>query len=149
MVWMEGFLEFKMGNYRTKLARTGCAEVSINTGRRSHTNPDNEHPHSNIKKARRAEVNYLPDFPRGESQTSLEQMRQDIIQEVEKTEKDQMLIEKLMQMTFALHRQDIVQGSPQVKDFLERWPALKMESQVKTVFLYHKEHASQDRYIIF
>lgn len=67
-------LKFKMGNYRTKVARTGCAEVSINTGRRSHTNPDNEHPHSNIKKARHAEVNYLPDFPRGESQASLEQM---------------------------------------------------------------------------
>lgn len=76
-------------------------------------------------------------------------MRQDIIQEVEKTEKDQVLIEKLMQTTFALRRQDIVQESPQVKDFLERWPALKMESQVKTVFMYHKEHASQDKYIIF
>lgn len=127
-------LKFKMGNYRTKLARAGCAEVSINTGRRSHSNPDNEHPHSNIKKARRAEVNYLPDFPRGESQASLEKMRQDIIQEVEKTEKDQMLIEKLMQKTFALRRKDIVQGSPQVNDFLERWPALKMESQVEKIF---------------
>lgn len=129
-------LKFKMGNFRTKLARSGCAELSVNTGKRSQTNPENEHPHSNIKKARRAEVNYLPDFPRGETQASLEQMRQEIVQEMEKTAKDQMLIEKLMQTTFALRRKDIVLGSPQVSIFLERWPALKMESQVKTIYLF-------------
>uniref|UniRef100_A0A3P8UFI2 Uncharacterized protein n=1 Tax=Amphiprion percula TaxID=161767 RepID=A0A3P8UFI2_AMPPE len=48
-------LKFKMGNYRTKLVRSGCAEVSVNTGRRSKNNPEREQPHSNIKRARRFE----------------------------------------------------------------------------------------------
>ncbi|CAI5657587.1 unnamed protein product [Oreochromis niloticus] len=43
-------LKFKMGNYRTKLARSGCVEVSVNAGRRSVNNPEGEHPHSNIKR---------------------------------------------------------------------------------------------------
>lgn len=64
-----------MGNYRTKLARSGCVEVSVNAGRRSVNNPEGEHPHSNIKRARRAEMNYLSNFPRGEDQVSLEDMR--------------------------------------------------------------------------
>ncbi len=75
-------LKFKMGNFRTKLARSGCMEVSVNTGKRSKNNPEKEHPHSNIKRARRAEVNYLPNFPRGENQASLEEMRVQIIAEV-------------------------------------------------------------------
>lgn len=45
-------LTFKMGNYHTKLARSGCLEVFVNAGRRSRNNPDKEHPHSNIKRAR-------------------------------------------------------------------------------------------------
>lgn len=123
-------LKFKMGNYRTKLARSGCIEVSVNTGKRSRNNPDKESPHSNIKRARRAEVNYLPDFPRGENQASLEEIRLQIVQEVAKSDKDKLLIEKLMQTTFALRRQEIVQDNPPIKDILERWPALQMEAQV-------------------
>ena len=72
-------LKFKKGNYRTKLARSGCLEVSVNEGRRSRNNPDKEHPHSSIKRARRAEVNYLPNFPRRENQASLEEIRLQIM----------------------------------------------------------------------
>uniref|UniRef100_A0A0F8ATN7 Sterile alpha motif domain-containing protein 3 n=1 Tax=Larimichthys crocea TaxID=215358 RepID=A0A0F8ATN7_LARCR len=122
-------LKFKMGNYRTRLARSGCVDVSVNAGKRSRTNPENDCPHSNIKRARRAEVNYLPNFPRGENETTLEEMRVQIIQETEKTERDQILIEKLMHTTFALRCQHIVQGSPQVREFLENWLALRMQSQ--------------------
>ncbi|KAE8292617.1 hypothetical protein D5F01_LYC09989 [Larimichthys crocea] len=127
-------LKFKMGNYRTRLARSGCVDVSVNAGKRSRTNPENDCPHSNIKRARRAEVNYLPNFPRGENETTLEEMRVQIIQETEKTERDQILIEKLMHTTFALRRQHIVQGSPQVREFLENWLALRMQSQVFAEF---------------
>uniref|UniRef100_A0A3P9ASN3 PB1 domain-containing protein n=1 Tax=Maylandia zebra TaxID=106582 RepID=A0A3P9ASN3_9CICH len=123
-------LKFKMGNYRTKLARSGCVEVSVNAGRRSVNNPEGEHPHSNIKRARRAEVNYLPNFPRGEDQISLEDMRVQIKNEVEKTEPNKVMIEKLMQTTFALRRHEIVQDNPMVKNFLEKWPALRFDSQV-------------------
>ncbi|RXN04057.1 gypsy retrotransposon integrase 1-like protein [Labeo rohita] len=80
-------LKFKMGNYRTKLARSGCLEVSVNTGKRSKNNPDKDPPHSNIKRARRAEVNFLPNFPKGQNQASLEEMRLNILHEVEKIEK--------------------------------------------------------------
>ncbi|KAI4802814.1 hypothetical protein KUCAC02_006388 [Chaenocephalus aceratus] len=34
-----------------------------------------------------------------------------------------------MQTTFGLRRQEIVQENPLVGDFLEKWPALRMESQ--------------------
>ncbi|KAI9540436.1 hypothetical protein NQZ68_040446 [Dissostichus eleginoides] len=46
------FLKFKMGNYRTKLARSGCVEVAVNAGKRSINNPDRDYPHSKIKRAR-------------------------------------------------------------------------------------------------
>ncbi|XP_054592953.1 uncharacterized protein [Nothobranchius furzeri] len=127
-------LKFKMGNYRTKLARAGCAEVSVNAGRRSINNPEGEYPHSNIKRARKAEVNYLPNFPRGEDKASLEELRVQIKNEVEKTEPNKVMIEKLMQTTFALRRHEIVQENPMVKDFLEKWPALRFHSQVCAEF---------------
>uniref|UniRef100_A0A8C5CMT1 Uncharacterized protein n=1 Tax=Gadus morhua TaxID=8049 RepID=A0A8C5CMT1_GADMO len=126
-------LKFKMGNYRTRLARAGCKEVSVNTGKRSRNNPEKAHPHSNIKKARRAEVNFLPNFPRGQNEDSLEEMRIEMKAEVDRADRNLQSIEKLMQTTFALRRQEIVQGDPLVKDFLERWPALQVQSQVKII----------------
>lgn len=123
-------LKFKMGNYWAQLARSGCAEVSVNAGKRSRTNPRNDSPHSHIKRARRAEVNFLPNFPSGENEVTLEEMRVQIVQEMEKTEQDLMLIDKLMHTTFALRRQHIVQESPRVREFLENWPAWQMHSQV-------------------
>ncbi|XP_062847746.1 uncharacterized protein LOC134310155 [Trichomycterus rosablanca] len=127
-------LTHKMGNYRTIMAKSGCAEVAVNTGRRSKNNPDSAHPHSNIKKARRSEINFLPNFPKGENQTSLEQMRLQVMEESEKMEINQMFIEKCMQTTFALRRQEIVKGDLLVKDLLIRWPALQTESQVFAEF---------------
>ncbi|RXN35106.1 hypothetical protein ROHU_003839 [Labeo rohita] len=112
-----------MGNYRTKLARSGCLEVSVNKGKRSKNNPDKDPPHSNIKRARRAEVYFLPNFPKGRNQASLEEMRLDILHEVEKSEKNLLLIDNLMQMTFSLRRQEIV-----------KWPAPQIESQVCAEF---------------
>ncbi|KAK7918883.1 hypothetical protein WMY93_010167 [Mugilogobius chulae] len=127
-------LQYKMGNLRTKLARAGCLEVSVNSGRRSHNNPDKDHPHHNIKKARRAEVNYLPNFPKGQDATTLENVRLQIMQEVERSEKNLLLIDKLMQMTFALRRLEIVKENPMVGDFLNRWPALRIDSQICAEF---------------
>lgn len=133
-------LAYKMGNYRQKLVRSGCAEVSINAGKKSKYNPDNEHPHSNIKRARRAEINFLPNFPKGENQASLEHMRLEIIQENGKSEKNLVWIEKLMQTTFALRRQDIVKSELRVKDVLNSWPALQMQSQVTTACVCPHSH---------
>lgn len=79
-------------------------------------------------------MKYLPNFPRGENQASLEDMRLQILHGVEKSERNLQLIEKLTQMTLALRRQEIVQENPSVKEFLEKWPALQIESQVKHRF---------------
>lgn len=128
--------------------------MSLNTGKRSKNTPDKDHPHSNIKRARRAEVNFLPNFPRGQNQASLEEMRVEIIHEVEKSEKNLLLIENLMQTTFALRRQEIVQENSMVKDFLVRWPALRIESQVCAEYhritntnLQNQFYAELDRHI--
>lgn len=81
-----------------------CWEKSI-------MNPDNESSHSNIKKPKRAEVNFLPNFPQGENPSTLEQLRQKVVDEMKKAEKNLLLIKKMMQTTFALRRQTIVKSS--------------------------------------
>ncbi|KAK0137978.1 hypothetical protein N1851_025786 [Merluccius polli] len=50
-------LKFKMGNYRNKLRVAGCSELKVN--RRS--SGLKQKP----KKAKKAKVNFLPDFPEG------------------------------------------------------------------------------------
>ncbi|KAK7930694.1 hypothetical protein WMY93_007089 [Mugilogobius chulae] len=134
-------LAHKMGNYRTIMSKSGCAEVAVNTGKRSKHNPESEHPHSNIKKPRRSEVNFLPNFPKGENQLSLEEIRLQMKEEMEKTEKDELFIGRSMQTTFALRRQEIVTGDKPVKDLLTRWPALHMESQ--TLIGLYRQKASR------
>lgn len=123
-------IKFKIGNYRNKMRRAGCQEVTVNAGKRSRSDPDSEPSHSNIKKPKRAEVNFLPNFPQGEDPSSLEQLRQTIAEEVKKTEKNLPLIRKMMQTTFALRRQTIVKSCPPVNELMDLWPALKIESEV-------------------
>uniref|UniRef100_A0A4W5MF34 Uncharacterized protein n=1 Tax=Hucho hucho TaxID=62062 RepID=A0A4W5MF34_9TELE len=101
-------LKFKMGNYQTKLSRAGVPEVYLNAGKRSRNNLERDTPNSNMKRPRRAEVNFLPCFPRGEDPESLKQLRQQIINKVSKTERNLPLIDKLMQTAFALRRKEIV-----------------------------------------
>lgn len=123
-------IKFKMGNYRTKMRKAGCQEVAVNAGKRSRKHPENEPSHSNIKRPKRAEVNFLPNFPEGENLASLETIRQAIVDEVKKTEKNLHLINKMMQTTFAMRRETIVMGCPPVKDIMDLWPALHIQSEV-------------------
>ncbi|KAL3972547.1 Ras-related protein Rab-22 [Sarotherodon galilaeus] len=127
---------YKLASYRNNLAKAGVAEVAINTGRRSRNNPNNDHPHQNIKKARKAEVNYITNLPKDQTPATLEKMREQIMHEVEKTERNYLVIGKLMDTTYALRRQEIVGavGAPRVRDVVDRWPALLMESQVVAEF---------------
>ena len=76
-------------------------------------------------------MNFLPNFPSGQNEGRLEEMRLQMKAEVDRADRNLQSIEKLMQTTFALRRQEIVQGDPLVKDFLERWPSLRVQSQVK------------------
>lgn len=117
-----------MGNYRTKIRRAGC-QATVNAGKRSRKNPENEPSHSNIKRSKRAEV-FLPNFPQGENPASLEHLRQAVVEEVKKMERNLPLISKMMQSTFAIRRQIIVMVCPPVKEIIDLWPALHIQSEV-------------------
>lgn len=65
-------LKYKMANYRSKMRRRDvpCPELDINSLRRK---PNGEQQAAkNCKRPRRAEVNYLPPHPSGETGDSLE-----------------------------------------------------------------------------
>ena len=125
-----------MGNLRTKLSRAGFSEVAVNFGKRSKTNPDKQPTHANIKRPKRAEVNFLPNFPRGEDLGSLAKIRLHIVDEIKMTDKNLPRIASLTQMTFALWRKEVISDELPVGEILERWPALTMESQVKIVLVH-------------
>lgn len=124
-------ITYKMGNYHDKLRLAGVAEVAVNSVKKNKNHPGKQHSHTNIKKPKRAEVNFLPNFPIGEADTTLGKMRLQIVNEMMKTDKDLQLIAKLKQSTFALRRKEVVTGNLPLTEILERWPALKMESQVR------------------
>uniref|UniRef100_A0A3Q3KYI4 PB1 domain-containing protein n=1 Tax=Mastacembelus armatus TaxID=205130 RepID=A0A3Q3KYI4_9TELE len=131
-------LKFKMGNYRAKLSRAGFHEVAVNSGKRSRNNPDKQAPHTNIKRPKKAEVNFLPNFPRGQDAASLEQFRVQIADEVKMSEKNLPLITKLMQMTFALQRKEIVSDDLPVEEILERWATLTYTLFVQICAEFHR-----------
>ncbi|KAK3510914.1 hypothetical protein QTP70_025544, partial [Hemibagrus guttatus] len=68
-------LRFKMGNYRAKLSRAGIKDVAVNAGKYSRTNPQGAASRANIKRPRRGEVNFLPNYPHGQTKDTLETQR--------------------------------------------------------------------------
>lgn len=98
----------------------------MNSGKRSR----DEHPHMNIKRPKRAEVNFLPNFPKGEDGASLERLRLQMVDELQTADINLPLISKLMDTTFALRRREVIHDDICVVEVLERWPALKMDSEV-------------------
>ncbi|KAJ7991197.1 hypothetical protein DPEC_G00294750 [Dallia pectoralis] len=70
----------------------------------------------------------------GKDPSSLELLRQTIVEEVKKTEKDLALIRIIMETTFPLRRQTIVMSSPPVNELMDLWPALKIQSALYTEF---------------
>ncbi len=83
-----------------------------------------------IKRAKRSEINFLPDVPQGQTPNSLEDERKTLIEEIQKVRKDWKMIDALMGSTFALRRKEIVDDEPPVSEVAERWPALLSERQV-------------------
>ena len=77
-------------------------------------------------------MNYLPNYPVGESKESLEAQRNELSSEFQKwsAERDGALIFLLMQRTFALRRDKIINSSQPLAELKERWPALFCEVQV-------------------
>ena len=71
-------IKFKMGNFRTKMRRSGMADVTVNGNKRRRDSPDGEPSSSNIKRPRRSETNFLPNFPEGEYADILESVRRQL-----------------------------------------------------------------------
>ena len=115
------------GNYRSKLRMHGVLELKVNSLK--HKSPEDMKPAKNVKKARKAEVNYLPPHPEGETDESLESIRLELISEAKK-KSNARLINEMMSRTFSFRRHEIVGQTPSVADLLETWPALFEESQV-------------------
>ncbi len=61
-------LAFKMGNLRQKYRIAGCPELTINHKRSTGTSLGKKM----MKKTKRSELNFLPDFPDGKSSDCLE-----------------------------------------------------------------------------
>jgi len=121
-------LKYKMNNFRSKLRGIGCPEIVVNSLKRK---PSHEQaPAKNVKKPKKAEVNYLPPHPQGETIESLEKERMELLCEVMKRDNCQVVAEK-MAKTFSLRRQEIIYEAPAIRDFVQRWPALFDATQVK------------------
>lgn len=124
-------LKDKMGNYRSKMRSLGHTDVMVNAGKRGRYSTSSDPPNKNIKKPRKGEVNYLPDLPDGQDASSLEMLRQQLVDEMKRKNPDAVFINQKMDMTLSLRRKDVVINKPPVSQILQRWPALFRESQVK------------------
>ncbi|KAJ8353478.1 hypothetical protein SKAU_G00210450 [Synaphobranchus kaupii] len=85
-------------------------------------------PAAAIMKPRRSEVNYCPPYPIGESETSLEKLREELLSDV-KRKNNREVVKMKMEKTFAYRRQEVVSKSPLVDIFRARWPAFFDESE--------------------
>ncbi|XP_023815492.1 uncharacterized protein LOC110014540 isoform X1 [Oryzias latipes] len=123
-------LKFKMGNYRTKMRQIGRVDVTVNGGKRGRYTANADPSHKGIKKPRKGELNFLPEYPEGRDDHNLEEARQVLVNEMMKMRPNGSLVKKNMDLTFALRRKEVVQNKPAISQMLHRWPALFTESQV-------------------
>lgn len=92
-----------------------------------HKPADRCQPAYNVKKPRKAEVNFCPPFPVGETPDSLEREQLALLTEVRKRHNDQVVKEK---MAFACRRQEVVKDKPMIAEFKIRWPGLFTVAEV-------------------
>lgn len=114
-------LKYKMQNYRTKLGRLGHPEIRVNCLK--HKREGQGKAAASIKKPRKAEINYIPLHPKGETAKSLEDERIALLSEVQKRD-NEVVIRAKMEKTFSHRRLEIVEQRPMVAEFKGRWPAL-------------------------
>lgn len=89
-----------------------------------------EEPQRNVKRPKRFEINFLPNFPDGEDEASMESKRKEMVEEMKKRRLNSALIAQNMNSTFALRRKELIEKEPAVKKTVERWPALFTNGQV-------------------
>ncbi|KAF6722138.1 Sterile alpha motif domain-containing protein 3 [Oryzias melastigma] len=124
-------IKYKLGNYRSKLRQAGCNELSINRKRKSIEDVDTS---PSLKKAKRGEINFVPDHPDNHNDDSMEEERLALLEESQKRSKDLVLIKEKMELTFSLRRKAIVEMEPMVTEVMERWPALFSEAEIRGEF---------------
>lgn len=146
-------LAHKMANYRTTLRNIGCPEVAINSVQ--HKREREENPCRNaVKKPHRAEVNFFPQYPTGETKESQEEERKELLVEVKKRDNEQ-IIKTKMEKTFAHRRREVIEDKPFIAEFKNRWPALfavlEIDAEfarITTVPLLPTFMSSLDRYSV-
>ena len=133
-VWVNS-LTYKMGAYRSTMRKYGSKELKLNSDRRSfhhNLNPEALPPAKAIKKARRGEVNWQPDYPDGEDDTSMENHRQTMISEMKHARPNCQLLSRLMALTYARRRMD-VNAQMSVETVKDSWPALFRHAEASTM----------------
>lgn len=75
--WMIS-LKYKMANYRMKMQTIGFPEVTVNALKNKH---------SDVKKPKKAVVNFCPSHPAGETDESLENVRLELLNDVRQRNK--------------------------------------------------------------
>ncbi|KAL0994621.1 hypothetical protein UPYG_G00125000 [Umbra pygmaea] len=125
-------LKYKMGNYRTQLKFLGCPELSVNS-LKSKAATD-AYPAKKTKRPKRAEANFYPSFPTGETLESLEKLRLEILHDIRIRNNERVIADK-MARTFSYRRQEVVNQEPRIKDFKDRWPALFQQKEINADFL--------------
>lgn len=114
-------LKYKLGSYRTKLRELGCPEVTVNALKQK---PDGKcSPAHGVQRLKEAVVNYCPAYLTGETAKTLEMIRVALLSEIQKRNNDDK-VAMMMDKTFALRREDVVQEAPIIADFKTRWPSL-------------------------
>lgn len=123
-------IKYKLGNYRSKLRSAGCTEVMIN---QKGDGAKTKHP---LKRARRSEVNFLPDYPADHTIDSLEAEQKALQEEMKKRHCNTSFISLKMEITFSLRRKEIVEEQPLVGEVIKRWPGLFIPQQVNCFYFY-------------
>lgn len=136
--WMIS-LKYKMANYRTKMRNIGCPEVTVNALKNKRS--DESLPAQNVKKPKKAEVNFFPSHPAGESDQSLENVRLELLNDV-KQRNSALCIKQKMSKTFSYRRKEVVQEKPAAAEFKARWPALFHIDEVSACLPFFPQCAS-------
>ena len=82
-----------------------------------------------MKRPKRAEANFYPSFPSGETLASLEKERLELLTDFRIRNNARVITGKKAH-TFAYRQQEVVDQEPSIKDFKDRWPALFQQKEV-------------------
>lgn len=121
-----------MANYRSKRRASGSLEVAVNAGKRGKRG-GGQPANKAIKKAKKGELNYLPNLPEGFQMEALEDARNAVVDELKKRAPDNHIVKQNMDLTFALRRKEVVEKEPAIQAMMERWPALFTQQQVNAL----------------